>query len=202
VELFKSPLNTEEKFCGNQLTLDHSLSRSCLLFVMLPTINPLSFIFTYSDFSFHFVQSLLFFTLHSCSEFCRSLKSFLRGNKDIPVTFSTGILPDRGRLVNTNRCKFSFPLIAAVCAVWRSACGLQPFWQAGLEKVIPSNTWLFCSACRVTFLNSNPIMVGSQKLSLFHPSPLTKKFCLCLSAVCMWFLFVCFVLFCCLTGRY
>lgn len=88
-----------------------------LAFPYIPTITPLSFIFTYSAFSLHFVQSTLFFTLHSCSEFCRSLKLCLRGNKNIPVTFSRGTLPGRGGLVNTSQHSIGFSLIAAVPAV-------------------------------------------------------------------------------------
>lgn len=138
---------------------------------MLPTITPLSFIFTYSAFSLHFVQSLLFFTLHSCSEFCRSLKSFLRGNKDIPVTLSRGTLPGWGGLVHTNQCKFSFSLIAAVPAVVRMTTHLpacfSPSDSLGWKKSAPKICFvlfdcLFAFSLLKISLNKRDLVMGYE----------------------------------------
>lgn len=172
---------------------------------MLPTITPLSFIFTYSAFSLHFVQSLLFFTLHSCSEFCRSLKSFLRGNKDIPVTLSRGTLPGWEGLVNISQCKFSFPLIAAVPTVVRMTTHLPAFfspsdslgWKKSTPK-IPDPSVLHIEFPFWTQIQLYCIcMLARQNIvsSLFHLSLLNMKFCPCLSGFC-------FVLFACLLFPY
>lgn len=126
-------------------------------FFIYLTIVPFSFIFTNAVFSFHFVQSLPFFTLHNCSAYCRNLKSCLRGNKNIPVRFSRGILPGKEGFLNTKQYKFSFfPHSCNGRDEHVPAYLLQPFRQVGWKTPrIPDHSVLSLSA----ILNSNPIIL-------------------------------------------